>query len=82
MKTSNKGAGKTAAGKQTTEQVSELTTNRLSVYLRCLSTLEDAGEGHKGPRTDATRTGSDNRSSSEGSTSSKNVAAALPPVLP
>ena len=43
MKTSNKGAGKTAAGKQTTEQVSELTTNRLSVYLRCLSTLEDAG---------------------------------------
>src|SRR5216117_33281 len=25
------------------DQVSELTTNRLSVYLRCLSTLEDAG---------------------------------------
>src|SRR4051812_11291976 len=25
------------------EPVSELTTNRLSVYLRCLSTLEDAG---------------------------------------
>ena len=25
------------------EQVSELTTNRLSVYLRCLSTLEEAG---------------------------------------
>ena len=43
MKTSNKGAAKTAAGKQTTEQVSELTTNRLSVYLRCLSALEDAG---------------------------------------
>jgi redox-sensing transcriptional repressor len=29
--------------KQTAEQVSELTTNRLSVYLRCLNTLEDAG---------------------------------------
>jgi len=43
VKTTNKGAAKTAAGKQTTEQVSELTTNRLSVYLRCLSTLEDAG---------------------------------------
>ena len=43
MKTSNKGAARTAAGKQTTEQVSELTTNRLSVYLRCLSTLEDGG---------------------------------------
>jgi len=43
VKTTNKGAAKTAVGKQTTEQVSELTTNRLSVYLRCLSTLEDAG---------------------------------------
>ena len=43
MKRSNKGAPKTAAGKQAAEQVSELTTNRLSVYLRCLSTLEDAG---------------------------------------
>ena len=43
MKTSNKGALKIAAGKPTTEQVSELTTNRLSVYLRCLSTLEDSG---------------------------------------
>jgi redox-sensing transcriptional repressor len=43
VKTSNKGAAKTAAGKQTTEQVSELTTNRLSVYLRCLSALEDTG---------------------------------------
>ena len=43
MKTSNKGAARTAAGKPTTEQVSELTTNRLSVYLRCLSTLEDGG---------------------------------------
>ncbi|HXI27751.1 MAG TPA: winged-helix domain-containing protein, partial [Vicinamibacterales bacterium] len=43
MKTSNKGAARTAAGKQTTEQVSELTTNRLSVYLRCLSALEESG---------------------------------------
>ena len=29
--------------KQLNDQVSELTTNRLSVYLRCLNTLEDAG---------------------------------------
>src|SRR5947199_10030527 len=29
--------------KQTLDHVSELTTNRLSVYLRCLTTLEDAG---------------------------------------
>ena len=29
--------------KQSADQVSELTTNRLSVYLRCLNTLEDAG---------------------------------------
>jgi redox-sensing transcriptional repressor len=29
--------------KQTLDQVSELTTNRLSVYLRCLNELEDAG---------------------------------------
>ena len=29
--------------KQVPEQVSELTTNRLSVYLRCLNELEDAG---------------------------------------
>jgi redox-sensing transcriptional repressor len=43
VKTSNKGASKPAAGKQAAETVSELTTNRLSVYLRCLSTLEDAG---------------------------------------
>ena len=43
MKTSNKGAPRSAAGKQAVEQVSELTTNRLSVYLRCLSTLEESG---------------------------------------
>ena len=29
--------------KQTLDQVSELTTNRLSVYLRCLNELDDAG---------------------------------------
>src|SRR5438874_12826668 len=29
--------------KQTLDQVSELTTNRLSVYLRCLNELEEAG---------------------------------------
>ena len=46
MKTSNKGSAKPStapAGKQSADQVSELTTNRLSVYLRCLSELEDAG---------------------------------------
>jgi redox-sensing transcriptional repressor len=42
VKTSNKGAARAAAGKQAAEQVSELTTNRLSVYLRCLSLLEEA----------------------------------------
>jgi redox-sensing transcriptional repressor len=29
--------------KQSVDQVSELTTNRLSVYLRCLNQLEGAG---------------------------------------
>ncbi|HZR24729.1 MAG TPA: redox-sensing transcriptional repressor Rex [Vicinamibacterales bacterium] len=43
MKASNKGTAKAAAGKQATDQVSELTTNRLSVYLRCLNALEYAG---------------------------------------
>ena len=37
MKSANKAADLNKA------QVSELTTNRLSVYLRCLNTLEDAG---------------------------------------
>lgn len=32
-----------AKGKPGGDQISELTTNRLSVYLRCLSTLEGAG---------------------------------------
>jgi redox-sensing transcriptional repressor len=43
VKTSNKAASKAPSGKQSADQVSELTTNRLSVYLRCLNTLEAAG---------------------------------------
>ena len=46
MKTQNKApraVPRSAAGKQSTEQVSELTTNRLSVYLRCLNVLDGAG---------------------------------------
>ena len=43
MKTSNKAAFRTTTPKQSPEQVSELTTNRLSVYLRCLNALDDAG---------------------------------------
>jgi redox-sensing transcriptional repressor len=46
VKTPNKGSSKPSTappGKQSADQVSELTTNRLSVYLRCLSELEDAG---------------------------------------
>ena len=43
MKTSNKGPSKSAPGKQSADQVSELTTNRLSVYLRCLNVLEESG---------------------------------------
>lgn len=43
MKTANKAAVKAAALKQTPDQVSELTTNRLSVYLRCLNALDDVG---------------------------------------
>ena len=43
MKGPNKATPRSAAGKQAAEQVSELTTNRLSVYLRCLSVLEQAG---------------------------------------
>jgi redox-sensing transcriptional repressor len=48
VKTSNKApkapraAGKPKA-RQSVDQVSELTTNRISVYLRCLNRLEDAG---------------------------------------
>jgi redox-sensing transcriptional repressor len=43
VKTSNKGPARIKADKQGADQVSELTTNRLSVYLRCLTELEDAG---------------------------------------
>jgi redox-sensing transcriptional repressor len=43
VKTSNKAPSRVKPEKQGAEQVSELTTNRLSVYLRCLSALEDAG---------------------------------------
>ena len=43
MKISNKGDVRNPTGKQSAEQVSELTTNRLSVYLRCLNVLDDAG---------------------------------------
>jgi redox-sensing transcriptional repressor len=43
VKTSNKGSARAALGKPGGDQVSELTTNRLSVYLRCLNTLDSAG---------------------------------------
>ena len=43
MKNANKGRAKATSGKTNGDQVSELTTNRLSVYLRCLNTLEEAG---------------------------------------
>src|SRR5919201_4544465 len=43
VKASNKGSSKATPVKPSVEQVSELTTNRLSVYLRCLNALENAG---------------------------------------
>ena len=43
MKAGNKAAARIPRGKQGPDQVSELTTNRLSVYLRCLNLLEGAG---------------------------------------
>ena len=48
MKAANKAGGAkpakpTRPAKAPLDQVSELTTNRLSVYLRCLNALEDAG---------------------------------------
>ena len=43
VKTTNKAAARAVGPKQSLEQVSELTTNRLSVYLRCLNVLEGAG---------------------------------------
>jgi hypothetical protein len=39
VKTANKGA----KSRQSVDQVSELTTNRLSVYLRCLNALDASG---------------------------------------
>src|SRR5436305_694640 len=42
VKTPNK-AARTKVARPGLDQVSELTTNRLSVYLRCLNTLEGAG---------------------------------------
>jgi redox-sensing transcriptional repressor len=43
VKATNKGSAGTSRAKQSLEQVSELTTNRLSVYLRCLRELDSAG---------------------------------------
>lgn len=43
VKAANKGPRSASRTRQTPEQVSELTTNRLSVYLRCLNELEDNG---------------------------------------
>jgi redox-sensing transcriptional repressor len=43
VKPANKPAARAAKARQGLDQVSELTTNRLSVYLRCLNQLEDAG---------------------------------------
>ena len=43
MKEANKVAVRPGTGRQSADQVSELTTNRLSVYLRCLNALESAG---------------------------------------
>jgi redox-sensing transcriptional repressor len=43
VKPTNKVIARTPKAKQSLDQVSELTTNRLSVYLRCLTLLEGAG---------------------------------------
>ena len=43
MKATNKTPAGISKPKQSLDQVSELTTNRLSVYLRCLRQLDDAG---------------------------------------
>src|SRR5437773_741936 len=43
VKESNKGTPRPGTVRQSADQVSELTTNRLSVYLRCLNALESAG---------------------------------------
>jgi redox-sensing transcriptional repressor len=43
VKTSNKAWSRATTAKAGGDQVSELTTNRLSVYLRCLNVLDGAG---------------------------------------
>jgi redox-sensing transcriptional repressor len=43
VKTLNKGPARNPTARQGVEQVSELTINRLSVYLRCLNVLDGAG---------------------------------------
>ena len=43
MKATNKAPAGISKAKQSLDQVSELTTNRLSVYLRCLRQLDGAG---------------------------------------
>jgi redox-sensing transcriptional repressor len=43
VKTLNKARARGARARHHLDQVSELTTNRLSVYLRCLNVLESAG---------------------------------------
>ena len=43
MKRANKAAVPAPSAKEALEPVSELTTNRLSVYLRCLNALDEAG---------------------------------------
>jgi len=43
VKTANKGPSRATGGKPGADQISELTTNRLSVYLRCLNALDAAG---------------------------------------
>jgi redox-sensing transcriptional repressor len=43
VKGPNKAPGRPLKARQSLDQVSELTTNRLSVYLRCLNLLEGAG---------------------------------------
>jgi len=43
VKSANKPAARAATNKSRLDQVSELTTNRLSIYLRCLNQLEASG---------------------------------------
>ena len=43
VKTTNKGPSRATTARPGGDQISELTTNRLSVYLRCLNALDGAG---------------------------------------